>query len=362
MSNSKKYILSGGGTGGHIYPAIAIADELKKRNSDHEILFVGAKNKMEMTKVPAAGYPIKGLWIAGIQRTSLLKNVSVPFKMFDSLLKSYRILKKFKPNAVIGTGGFASGPLLLVAGWMGIPTLIQEQNSYPGVTNRSLGKKAKAICVAYTDLERFFPKEKIKLTGNPVRKDMLIPANRENAAKRWNLHPKQKTLLVLGGSLGAAKINELIASNIDWFKAQNIQLLWQCGSLYFEKYKHLNEPNIRVLAYVDHMPEAYALADVILSRAGASTVSELCLIQKPICFIPSPNVAADHQTHNAQHIVKHGGAVMLVEKEANHKMKEALLPLFEDKACISQMKNALVRLAKPNATEEIVNEIEKIAL
>lgn len=362
MSNSKKYILSGGGTGGHIYPAIAIADELKKRNPKNEILFVGAKNKMEMTKVPAAGYPIEGLWIAGIQRTSIIKNLSVPLKMLDSLLKSYRILKKFKPNAVIGTGGFASGPLLLVAGWLGIPTLIQEQNSYPGVTNRSLGKKAKSICVAYTGLERFFPEGKIKLSGNPVRKDLLIAASREQAAIRWALNPSQKTLLVLGGSLGAGKINELIALHIEWFKAQNIQVLWQCGSLYFEKYKHFNETSIRVLAYVDHMPEAYAMADVILSRAGASTVSELCLIQKPICFVPSPNVAADHQTHNAQHIVKQGGAVLLVEKEAAEKMKETLLPLFEDNDRILKMKKALASLAKPNATEDIVNEIEKIEL
>jgi UDP-N-acetylglucosamine--N-acetylmuramyl-(pentapeptide) pyrophosphoryl-undecaprenol N-acetylglucosamine transferase len=362
MSNPKKYIISGGGTGGHIYPAIAIADELKKRNPKNEILFVGAKNKMEMTKVPAAGYPIEGLWIAGIQRTSLIKNVNVPFKMLDSLLKSYRILKKFKPNAVIGTGGFASGPLLLVAGWLGIPTLIQEQNSYPGVTNRSLSKKAKSICVAYSGLERFFPKEKIKLTGNPVRNDLLTPANRENAANKWGLERNQKTLLVLGGSLGASKINELIALNIEWFKTQNIQLLWQCGSLYFEKYKHLNETNIRVLAYLDHMPEAYAMADVILSRAGASTVSELCLIQKPICFVPSPNVAADHQTHNAQHIVKQGGAVILIEKEATEKMKEVLMPLFDDNERILTMKKALSALAKPNATEDIVNEIEKIEL
>lgn len=359
MSNNKKYILSGGGTGGHIYPAIAIADELKRRNPQTNILFVGAKDKMEMKKVPAAGYPIEGLWIAGIQRTSLLKNWNVPFKMIHSLWTSFRILKKFKPNAVIGTGGFASGPLLMMAGWMNIPTVLQEQNSFPGVTNRSLAKKAKAICVAYPNLERFFPVDKIRLTGNPVRQDLLQKVDRQKAAAHWGLDDSQKTLLVLGGSLGAKKINELIASHLDWFESQNIQLLWQCGSLYINQYAHLEDKHIKVLAYLDQMPQAYAVADMILSRAGASTVSELCLIQKPVCFIPSPNVAADHQTHNAMSIVTSGGAVMLNEKEAFDKLKEVLLPLFENQELRNKMSNALADLAKPNATIDIVNEIEK---
>jgi len=300
MSNYK-FILSGGGTGGHIYPAVAIADELKARYPNAEFLFVGASDRMEMDKVPQAGYKIEGLWISGIQRKLTLKNLIFPFKLIVSLLRSRKIIKIFKPDVVIGTGGFASGPLLQMATSKGIPSLIQEQNSYPGITNKLLGKKVNTICVAYEGLEKFFPKEKIRLTGNPIRKDLLEVKSKQIAGKDvFELIHSKYTLLVLGGSLGARRINQLIESNIETFKGNNVQVIWQCGKLYYEQYKQYNElENVQVHAFLNTMDMAYAAADVIISRAGAISVSELCIVGKPVIFIPSPNVAEDHQTKNA---------------------------------------------------------------
>lgn len=324
----KKFILSGGGTGGHIYPAIAIANELKTRFPDSEILFVGANDKMEMQKVPQAGYKIIGLWIAGIQRKLTLDNMMFPLKLMSSLVKSRKIVKQFKPDVVIGTGGFASGPLLRAAAGMGVPTVIQEQNSYPGITNKWLSKKAKKICVAYDNLERFFPADKIVFTGNPVRSDILdVEGNREEAIKRFELDPNKKTLLILGGSLGSRRINQLIAKELTWLLAQDIQIIWQCGKFYFEEYRHYGDKeNVTVLSFIDRMDLVYAAADVVISRSGASSVSELCLVGKPVIFIPSPNVAEDHQTKNAQAIVDKDGAILLKEAQLDTQFQ----PVFAD--------------------------------
>ena len=357
-----KFILSGGGTGGHIYPAIAIANALKQRFPDADFLFVGAEDKMEMQKVPQAGYAIEGLWIAGLQRKLTLQNMMFPFKLLSSLWKSRRILNRFQPDVVIGTGGFASGPLLQMANSKGIPTLIQEQNSYPGITNKLLSKKANAICVAYENLERFFPKEKIVVTGNPVRQDLLeLSDKREEGQSYFKLDPKKKTLLVLGGSLGARRINQLLAKELDFLLEQGIQVYWQCGKLYFEEYKHLNEkPNVQVTSFIDRMDLIYAAADVVISRAGASSVSELCLVGKPTLFIPSPNVAEDHQTKNAKAIVDKGGAVLLREDELDEKFESTFSMLLSDENWQQELCQNIKKLAKPNATRDIVEEIIKL--
>ncbi len=356
-----KFILSGGGTGGHIYPAIAIANELKLQFPDAEFLFVGAKDKMEMQKVPQAGYEIKGLWIAGLQRKLTLQNMMFPLKLASSLLESRRIIKKFKPNVVIGTGGFASGPLLQAAGSAGIPTVIQEQNSFPGITNKLLSKKANAICVAYQNLERFFPKEKIVLTGNPVRQDLIdIESKRDEAIAFYGLDPNKKTLLVLGGSLGARRINQLIEKELPNFLSQDVQIIWQCGKLYFEEYKKYNQPGVKVVDFIERMDFVYAAADVIISRAGASSVSELCIVGKPVIFIPSPNVAEDHQTKNAQAIVEAKGAILLKESELDNEFSIVFEALLKDEGKQKQLSANIKRLAKPKATQDIVAEIVKL--
>ena len=360
--SSFKFILSGGGTGGHIYPAIAIANELKAQFPDCEILFVGAKDKMEMQKVPQAGYPIQGLWIAGLQRKLTLQNLMFPVKVIDSLIKSRRIIKAFKPDVVIGTGGFASGPLLRAAAVMNIPIVVQEQNSFPGITNKILSKRASVICVAYDNLERFFPKNKIKLTGNPVREDLLsIDNKRLDALTYFALDATKKTLLVLGGSLGSRRINQLIAKELDFITNQNIQVIWQCGKLYFDEYSHFNEkPNVKVVSFVDRMDLVYAAADIIISRAGASSVSELCLVGKPVIFIPSPNVAEDHQTKNAKAIVDKSGAILLKESELDGKFQPVFSHLIADEKHQIELGNQIRKLAKPNATQDIVKEINKL--
>lgn len=357
-----KFILSGGGTGGHIYPAIAIANELKQRFPDAEFLFVGAKDKMEMQKVPQAGYPIIGLWIAGLQRRFTLDNALFPIKLISSLIKSRSIIKQFKPDVVIGTGGFASGPLLQSANRAGIPTVVQEQNSYPGITNKILSKKAKSICVAYENLERFFPKDKIRLTGNPVRQDLIgIDEKRIDAIAYFKLNAAKKTLLVLGGSLGSRRINQLIAKELDFFLSQGIQVIWQCGKFYIEEYQHFNElENVQVMAFIDKMDLVYAAADVIISRAGASSVSELCLVGKPVIFIPSPNVAEDHQTKNAKAIVDKKGALMLKESELDEKFESVFNHLVENESEQADLSRNIKSLAKPNATKDIVEEIVKL--
>ena len=357
-----KFILSGGGTGGHIYPAIAIANELKSRFPDAEFLFVGAKDKMEMQKVPQAGYPIKGLWIAGIQRKLSFDNALFPIKLLDSLLKSRTIIRHFKPDVVIGTGGFASGPLLRVAGIAGIPTVLQEQNSFPGITNKWLSKKASKICVAYENLEQFFPNNKIVLTGNPVRQDLIaIKGKRQDAIDFFKLDISKKTILVLGGSLGARRINQLIAKELVNFSSQNVQLIWQCGKLYNDEYAHFNEnENVQVLPFIERMDLAYAAADVIISRAGASSVSELCLVAKPTLFIPSPNVAEDHQTKNANAIVEKHGAILIKESELDTQFTTKINALLNDEVLQKNLSENMLKLAKPNATKDIVDEIVKL--
>ncbi len=357
-----KFIVSGGGTGGHIYPAIAIANELKLRFSDAEFLFVGAKDKMEMQKVPQAGYTIKGLWISGLQRKLTLDNSLFPIKLLSSLLKSRTIIKNFKPDVVIGTGGFASGPLLQMANSLDIPTVIQEQNSYPGITNKLLSKKANKICVAYENLERFFPKEKIVFTGNPVRQDILdVESKRREALSYFNLDENKKTVLILGGSLGARRINQLIANEIDFLRNNNLQIIWQCGNLYIADYKHFSEvENVQVVSFIDRMDLIYAAADFVISRAGASSVSELCLVGKPTIFIPSPNVAEDHQTKNANAIVEKNGALLLKESELDEKFESVFNKLIHDENLQNSLRQNMKKLAMPNATKDIVEEIIKL--
>lgn len=357
-----KFILSGGGTGGHIYPAVAIANELKSRFPDCEILFVGAQDKMEMQKVPQAGYTIEGLWIAGIQRKLTLQNMMFPLKLASSLWKSRKIIKKFKPDAVIGTGGFASGPLLQVANSNNIPTVIQEQNSYPGITNKILSKKANAICVAYENLERFFPKDKIVFTGNPVRQDLLDSDSKtQEGISYFKLDANKKTLLILGGSLGARRVNQLIEKELDFLLATGVQVFWQCGKLYFEEYKKYNDKqNVQVVSFIDRMDLIYAAADFVISRAGASSVSELCLVGKPTIFIPSPNVAEDHQTKNAKAIVDKKGAILLKENELDDKFETTFSDLISNENLQKELSQNIKSLAKPNATKDIVEEIIKL--
>ena len=354
----KRFIISGGGTGGHIFPAIAIADELKRRLPDAEILFLGAKDRMEMQKVPQAGYPIEGLWISGLQRKLSWQNLLFPLKFISSLLKSRSIIKRFKPDAVIGTGGFASGAVVKVAGQMGIPTFIQEQNSYAGITNKMLAKNAHKICVAYDAMEQFFPKEKIVKTGNPIRDGLLnIGEYRSEGLSYFHLDSQRKTLLVLGGSLGARRINQLIEQQLPLFEQLGVQVLWQCGKLYYEEYKKYNSEQVRVLAFIDRMELAYAAADVIISRAGASSVSELCVVGKPVIFIPSPNVAEDHQTKNARAIADKQAAILLRESELNEQFANTFSKLIADEAQQEALSAHIKALAQPNATKDIVNLI-----
>lgn len=357
-----RFIISGGGTGGHIYPAVAIANELKAQFPDAEFLFVGAQDKMEMQKVPQAGYPIEGLWIAGLQRKLTFQNALFPVKLASSLLKSFRIVKRFKPDVVIGTGGFASGAVLKVASMLGIPTVIQEQNSFPGITNKLLAKKANKICVAYENLERFFPKEKMMLTGNPVRQDLIeVGTKKAEALTYFNLDASKKTLLVLGGSLGARRINQLIEKELDFLLSQNIQIIWQCGKLYFNDYEKYNSrENVQVLAFIDRMDLVYAAADVVISRSGASSVSELCIVGKPTIFIPSPNVAEDHQTKNAKAIVDKNGALLIKESDLEGQFETVFSDLISNAAKQIELSQNIKKLALPNATKTIVEEIKKL--
>jgi len=353
-----RFIISGGGTGGHIYPAVAIANELKSRFPEAEFLFVGAKDKMEMQKVPHAGYPIKGLWISGIQRRITFDNAMFPLKLASSMWNSFKIIKSFKPDVVIGTGGFASGAVLKAASMLNIPTVIQEQNSYPGITNKLLAKRAHKICVAYENLERFFPKDKMILTGNPVRQDLIEVADKKEAITYFNLDANKKTLLVLGGSLGARRINQLIEKELDFLLSQNIQIIWQCGKLYLNDYSKYNEKeNVQVVAFIDRMDLVYAAADVVISRSGASSVSELCIVGKPTIFIPSPNVAEDHQTKNAKAISDKNGAILIKESELETQFETIFSDLISNESKKSELSQNIKKLAKPNATKDIVEEI-----
>ena len=361
MKQSINILISGGGTGGHIYQAIAIANEIRLRYPEAKFLFVGAKDKMEMEKVPQAGYEIKGLWIAGIQRKLTLDNLSFPFKLIHSLWKASAIIKSFKPNIAIGTGGFASGPTLIMASRKKIPTLIQEQNSFPGITNRLLGKRANKICVAYDYLERFFPSNKIIKTGNPVRQDLLsIDKKQQIAIDFFKLDKNKKTVLILGGSLGSRRINELIEEQLTFFEKQNVQLIWQCGKLYFNRYQKYNDyKNVQVHAFLNKMDLAYAASDFIISRAGASSVSELCIVGKPVIFIPSPNVAEDHQNKNAKSLVDKHAALSIKENELNT-FSVLFESLIKDLGKQQSLSENIKELALPSATQDIVNEIEKL--
>ncbi|MFO7745554.1 MAG: undecaprenyldiphospho-muramoylpentapeptide beta-N-acetylglucosaminyltransferase [Psychroflexus sp.] len=359
--SAKRYMISGGGTGGHIYPAIAIAEELRERYPNAEFLFVGAKYKMEMVKIPEAGFKIEGLWISGIQRKLTLSNLMFPFKLMSSMLKARGLVKKFRPDVVIGTGGFASGPLLKMASILKIPTLIQEQNAYAGITNKWLAKDANAICVAYEGMEKFFPKEKLVLTGNPIRRDLLeVRSKRDSGLNHFQLDPNKKTLLIVGGSLGSQRINELIAEKISFFKDQNLQVIWQCGKLYYDRYASLEIESIKVLKFISKMDLAYAAADIIISRAGAGAVSELSLVGKPVIFIPSPNVAEDHQTKNAKSIEDKDAAIMLKESDLNEKFEPVFSDLMNDIELQKKLSNNILTLAKPMATKAIVDEVERI--
>lgn len=356
-----RIIISGGGTGGHIYPAVAIANELKRRFPNANFLFVGAKDRMEMEKVPQEGYAIKGLWITGIQRKLTLTNLMFPFKLLSSLWNANKIINKFKPNVVIGTGGFASGPTLYVAALKNIPTLIQEQNSYPGITNKLLSKKAKVICVAYDGLERFFPKEKIVKTGNPVRQDLFDISNkRKEAQEFFKLNTSKKTLLILGGSLGARAINKLVEYNLDWLINQEIQLIWQTGKLYIDEYKkYTTKNNIQTHAFLNKMDLAYAASDFIISRAGASSISELCMVGKPVVFVPSPNVSENHQTKNAMAIVEKDAAILLDEKELDS-FQLLFEKLLNDTKRQKTLSENIKTLELPKATQHIADKVEEL--
>jgi len=359
---SYRFILSGGGTGGHIFPAIAIANELKRRYPKAEFLFVGAKDKMEMEKVPKAGFSIKGLWISGLHRKLTLKNVLFPLKLVSSLVKAGKIVNRFKPDVVIGTGGYASGPLLQRASGKHIPCLIQEQNSYAGITNKLLAKRVQKICVAYEGMEKFFPKEKIVKTGNPVREGLSALSTKKNVETHnfFELDGSKPILFVMGGSLGAAAINKLVETRLDFFKKLNVQLIWQCGKLYFDDYKKYHTETVKVFGFLDAMDKAYTAADFIVSRAGAGSISELSLVGKPVLFIPSPNVAEDHQTKNAKALVNRNAALMIREKDAEDQFEKTFSDLYDSKSLQQALSVNLKQMAMPNATNAIVNEIEKL--
>lgn len=362
MKKIEKAIISGGGTGGHIFPAIAIANELKEQFPGIEILFVGAEGRMEMEKVPQAGYRIKALPIAGFQRKNMMANLSLPFKIVKSLLLARTIIKEFKPDVVIGVGGYASGPTLKMANMLGVPTFIQEQNSYPGKTNKMLAKKAHRIFTAYDGLERFFPKDKIVLAGNPVRQNMVeIEGKREQAFTHFDLNPEKKTVLVVGGSLGAKTLNECMDANIEELSKRGIQVIWQCGKFYadslFHKWEHKLPEGVWLNPFIFDMDYAYAAADLIVSRAGAISVSELCLVGKPAVFIPSPHVAEDHQTKNAMALVEKNACLMVKDSEAQNRILEVITTTLNDLELCQKLSGNIKKLGLPNASKTIVEHI-----
>ena len=366
MERAIKVIISGGGTGGHIFPAVAIANALKRIAPQTEILFVGAKGRMEMEKVPASGYRIVGLDIQGFQRKSILKNVMLPYKMIKSVLNARSIIKAFKPDVAIGVGGYASGPLLLAASQMNIPYLIQEQNSYAGITNKWLGKNAQRICVAFTGMEQFFPTSKIMLTGNPIRKEVADIENKRFAsAEMLSLSPHKHTILVTGGSLGAGTLNNSFLAGIKKIVDADVQLIWQTGKYYYqfvqEKLAGMENENIKVMEFLHKMELAYASADVIVSRAGAGTIAELCVIGKPVILVPSPNVTEDHQTQNALALVKHGAAIMIADASAQTDLVDAALNLVGNPGKCRLLSDNIKKLALPDADNVIAKEVFKIA-
>ncbi len=371
MTNSTRQpriLLTGGGTGGHVFPAIAIADALRRLRPDAEFLFVGAIGRMEMERVPQAGYRIEGLNIAGFQRgmslRSIGKNLSFPFKLLSSSRKARRLVQSFRPDIVIGTGGYASGPVMRAAQRLGIPTLIQEQNSYPGVTNRLLAKKAAAVCVAYDGMEQWFPADKIIFTGNPVRQDILhLSGKHKEGLAHFGLDKNRKTILVTGGSLGARTLNEAMAGAIETLKTANVQVIWQSGRYYIKQFEDCDTarlPNVHIMPFIDRVDLVYAAADVIISRAGALTISELCLVGKPAILVPSPNVAEDHQTKNALALVEKGAARLVRDADAVEKMIAEALLVLDNEAVAFGLSESIRPLGRPKAAETIAEEVLKL--
>lgn len=361
----KRAIISGGGTGGHIFPAVAIADELKRRNPDIDILFVGAEGKMEMEKVPAAGYKIKGLPIVGFQRKLSLSNLLLPFKIIGSMIKARKIVKEFKPEVVVGVGGYASGPTLKASTMLGVPSMVQEQNSFPGKTNKLLSKSVQKICVAYDGLERFFPQDKIVITGNPTRKEMVSVEGKEaEGYEFYGFDPNKKTILIIGGSLGARTLNESVIHKLEELKSSGVQVLWQCGKLYHERLaeelKDTDLGAVKMLQFITRMDLAYAVADVVISRAGAISVSELCLVRRPTILVPSPNVAEDHQTKNAMALVEKDAAMLVKDVDSKEVLVGEVLELINDEAKCTKLSENIAKLGKPNATGDIVDQLEKM--
>jgi UDP-N-acetylglucosamine--N-acetylmuramyl-(pentapeptide) pyrophosphoryl-undecaprenol N-acetylglucosamine transferase len=367
MNKNLRIIISGGGTGGHIFPAVSIANAIKELRPDTEILFVGAEGRMEMHRVPAAGYPIKGLPVAGFDRKNLFKNIPVLIKLFKSQRLARKIVKDFQPHAAVGVGGYASGPTLKVAGSMGVPTLLQEQNSYAGVTNKLLAKQAKKICVAYEGMERFFDKDKIILTGNPVRQGLLnFSKTREEAITTFGLDPNKQTILILGGSLGARTINQCLMENLDKVKSSGIQFIWQTGKIYIEEAKAAVSkagelPMLHVTDFISDMATAYCAADLVISRAGAGSISEFCLLQKPVILVPSPNVAEDHQTKNALALVNKNAALYVKDIEAKELLLDKAIEAVKQPDLLKNLSENITELAFTDSANIIAKEVIKLA-
>jgi len=367
LQKHKRVIISGGGTGGHIFPAISIANALRKIDPETEILFVGAEGRMEMDKIPAAGYKIIGLPVAGLYRSLTLKNFSVLIKLLKSLNKAKKVIREFAPDVVVGVGGYASGPVLRQAGRMGIPTLIQEQNSYAGVTNKLLARRASVICVAYDGMDKYFPSEKIIKTGNPVRQNFdNLKSLQDEALSFFNLKKEFPVILVLGGSLGAGSINKSLSENISKLRDSDCQWLWQTGKYYFENVRALVSllftGNISVHGFINRMDYAYAVADIIVSRAGAGTISELCLVGKPVILVPSPNVAEDHQTRNAEALSSRDAAILIPDNQAAKTLVDEAIKLISDKSRRDMLSENIVKMANRDADKRIAEEILRITV
>ena len=360
-----KYLISGGGTGGHIFPAVSIANELRRRDPNCEILFVGAEGRMEMERVPAAGYDIVGLKVEGLDRKNILRNVKVVWNLLRSMRKVRRVIKDFCPDVAVGVGGYASGAALKVAQQMGIPVVLQEQNSFAGVTNKMLAKGAEKICVAYTGMERFFPADKIILTGNPVRQNLLATIDKKEAYEYFGLNPDKPTLMVMGGSLGARTVNQAMIAGLAKLKEAGIQVIWQTGKLYYEQIKsdlsdQSDLSDIKILDFLARMDYAYAVADLVVSRAGASSISELSLLGKSSILVPSPNVAEDHQTHNARALSDKGAAILVKDVDAVDTLVDIALETIASKEKLQSLSDNVLKLAYPNSAEKIVDEIVKL--
>lgn len=368
MEEELRIIISGGGTGGHIFPAVSIANALKAKRPDARILFVGALGRMEMQRVPAAGYDIVGLPVCGFDRKHLWRNIAVLWKLAKSQLKARRIIKEFRPQVAVGVGGYASGPTLKVAGMMGIPTLIQEQNSYAGVTNKLLAQKAEKICVAYEGMERFFPAGKIIMTGNPVRQDLLDrQTDRSEAVRSFGLDPEKKTILIIGGSLGARTINQCVLSHLDLIRSSGVQFIWQTGKIYIDDARRRvaeagELPMLHVTDFISRMDLAYSAADLVISRAGAGSISEFCLLRKPVVLVPSPNVAEDHQTKNALALVDKGAALYVKDSEAQEKMLATAIDAVNDAPRLRTLSENIAKLAFYNSADRIADEVLALAV